>query len=356
MRLALVLYGSLDTVSGGYLYDRTLVKHLRAQGDEVDLISLPWRNYAAHLTDNFSRTLQQRLTDPGYDLILQDELNHPSLFLANRFVGAHRDAPLRVAIVHHLRSSEQRPAWQNIFYRWIEKKYLDSVAGFVFNSRTTQTVVEKLIGKQLPNVIASPGGNRLCTAPLDPEPIRQRATRPGPLKLLFVGNLIPRKGLDTVLAALAQIESGWELNVIGSLQTDPVYAAQIQKRISPPIHLLGALDDSQLAHSYANSDLLVVPSTYEGFGIVYLEGMAFGLPAIATTAGAASEIIANGTNGFLIEPGDATTLAQHLRQLIGDRDRLLQLSLAARDRFLSHPTWEQSATTIRDFLLRLPKF
>ena len=353
MRLALVLYGSLDTVSGGYLYDRLLVNHLRAQGDEVDLISLPWRNYAAHLTDNFSHALQQRLTDPGYDLILQDELNHPSLFL----VRAIRELPLPIiSLVHHLRSSEQRPAWQNIFYRWVEQRYLRSVDGFIFNSRTTQTVVEKLIGKQLPNVIAYPGGNRLCTAPLDPEPIRQRATRPGPLKLLFVGNLIPRKGLDTVLAALAQIESGWELNVVGSLQTDPAYVAQIQKRISPPIHLLGALDDSQLAHSYANSDCLIVPSTYEGFGIVYLEGMAFGLPAIATTAGAASEIITNGTNGFLIEPGDATTLAQHVRQLIGDRERLLQLSLAARDRFLSHPTWEQSATTIRDFLLRLPKF
>ena len=53
MRIGLVIYGSLDTLSGGYLYDRKLVEYLRAQGDTVEVISLPWRNYAAHLTDNF---------------------------------------------------------------------------------------------------------------------------------------------------------------------------------------------------------------------------------------------------------------------------------------------------------------
>ena len=53
MKIGLIIYGSLDTLSGGYLYDRMLVDYLRAQGDTVEIISLPWRNYAAHLTDNF---------------------------------------------------------------------------------------------------------------------------------------------------------------------------------------------------------------------------------------------------------------------------------------------------------------
>ena len=52
MRIGLVIYGALDTLSGGYLYDRKLVEYLRAQDDAVEIISLPWRNYAAHLTDN----------------------------------------------------------------------------------------------------------------------------------------------------------------------------------------------------------------------------------------------------------------------------------------------------------------
>ena len=62
MKLGLVIYGSLDTVSGGYLYDRKLAEYLRAQGDEVEIISLPWRSYAAHLTDNLFDVVARRST------------------------------------------------------------------------------------------------------------------------------------------------------------------------------------------------------------------------------------------------------------------------------------------------------
>ncbi|MEJ5226295.1 MAG: hypothetical protein WHV44_17665, partial [Anaerolineales bacterium] len=100
MRLALIIYGSLNTLSGGYFYDRKLVESLRAAGDTVEIISLPWRNYAAHLTDNLTFRLPR-----GFDLIIQDELNHPSLIAANR-----RPHPCPViSLVHHLRCSEQRP-------------------------------------------------------------------------------------------------------------------------------------------------------------------------------------------------------------------------------------------------------
>ena len=57
MRLGLLIYGSLDTLSGGYLYDRKLVEHLRRAGDSVEIISIPWRSYPAHLADNFSSRL-----------------------------------------------------------------------------------------------------------------------------------------------------------------------------------------------------------------------------------------------------------------------------------------------------------
>jgi hypothetical protein len=53
MRIGFVVYGPLDTLNGGYLYDRKLIEYLRAQGDTVEIIPLSWRNYAAHLTDNF---------------------------------------------------------------------------------------------------------------------------------------------------------------------------------------------------------------------------------------------------------------------------------------------------------------
>ena len=84
MRVGLVVYGSLDTVSGGYLYDRELVAHLRRQGDSVEVFSLSWRSYGRHLTDNVSGSLFRRLAAAGLDVLLQDELNHPSLFWLNR--------------------------------------------------------------------------------------------------------------------------------------------------------------------------------------------------------------------------------------------------------------------------------
>src|SRR5687768_14879794 len=129
MNVGLIIYGSLDTRSGGYLYDRKLVEYLRAHDDTVEIISLPWRNYASHLMDNLSFRLPR-----GLDLVIEDELNHPSLIAANR-----RPHPYPVvSLVHHLRSSEARPAWQNNFYRWVEKRYLQSVDSFIFNSKTTQ--------------------------------------------------------------------------------------------------------------------------------------------------------------------------------------------------------------------------
>ena len=114
MKIGFVIYGSLDTLSGGYLYDRKLVEYLRSQGDTVEIISLPWRNYASHLLDNFSFKLPS-----GFDILIQDELNHPSLIGANR--GKHL-YPI-ISLVHHLRCSELRPKWQNDFYQVIEKKY-----------------------------------------------------------------------------------------------------------------------------------------------------------------------------------------------------------------------------------------
>ncbi|HTP01099.1 MAG TPA: glycosyltransferase family 4 protein, partial [Anaerolineales bacterium] len=101
------------------------------------------------------------------------------------------------------------------------------------------------------------------------------------------------------------------------------------------------------------SDVLVVPSYWEGFGIAYLEGMAFGLPAIGTTAGAIPQMISHGVNGFLISPGDSAALADLLQRLASDRDLLDRMSLNALQYFASCPTWAQSADLVRDFLMRL---
>ncbi len=362
MKIGLVIYGSLDTVSGGYLYDRKLVEYLRGQGDAVEIISLPWRNYAAHLTDNFwfrmwspgarSRTGQQAAQLQKYDILIQDELNHPSLIGANR--GQH-PYPI-LSLVHHLRCSELRPTWQNIFYRLIEKKYLQSVDGFIFNSQTTKSAVNGLMVNEKESIVANPPTDQFGEMVSENE-IIERAKNPT-LRILFLGNLTHRKGLHTLLEALRPPTLDFRLDVVGSLTSQPAYAQSIMEQVTAyglsfSVHFHGVLDNKSLIEILKQSHLLVVPSNYEGFGIVYLEGMGFGLPAIGTTAGAASGIITDGVNGYLIQPGDAETLAKYLSALAADRDLLARLSVNALRRFREQPKWEQIAGRIRSFLLSM---
>jgi glycosyltransferase involved in cell wall biosynthesis len=99
--------------------------------------------------------------------------------------------------------------------------------------------------------------------------------------------------------------------------------------------------------------VLAVPSLYEAFGIAYLEALGFGLPVIASSAGGAHELITQGEHGFLVAPGDAPTVAQHIQTLQHDRDRLRRMSLAAYRRAETHPTWAECAGHVRELLQRL---
>lgn len=365
MRIGLVIYGSLDTVSGGYLYDRKLVEYLRTQGEEVEIISLPWRNYASHLTDNLhfrlpissviarSEATKQSSKAQSFDILIQDELNHPSLILAN--AGKH-PYPI-VSLVHHLRCSELRPKWQNNLYRVIEKRYLQSVDGFIFNSQTTERVVTGLLESSKPSVVGYPPTDRFCDRMSSEEEIRERA-KSDELRVLFLGNVIFRKGLHTLLNAVKRLRSKVRVDVVGGLKAESGYAAQIQEFIkanalSSSIFLHGTLDNEPLVEMYKRSHVMVVPSSYEGFGIVYLEGMGFGLPAIGTTAGAAGEVITHGEDGYLIEPDDDATLARIHDELAHDRELLVGLSLNAVTRYKSQPRWEETAGKIREFLYQM---
>ena len=240
-------------------------------------------------------------------------------------------------------------------YRRVEKRYLASVDGCICVSRTTAKDVEDLVGRARPLVVAPPGGDRL-TGKITAEQIVARAVEPGPLKIISVANLIPRKGIHTLITALASLpHNDWQLTVAGSLNMDTSYVGSIrrqieQEKVTHRISLLGKVSDDELAILLPQYHLLTVPSSYEGFGIVYLEGMQFGLPAIAGTAGAAKEIITHGSNGFLVPPGNPEALAHHIELLIRNRELLQQMSLAAHQSAAAHPTWNDSAARGRAFL------
>lgn len=355
MRAGLVIYGALDSVSGGYLYDRQLVAHLRAAGDTVKIFSLPWRNYARHLTDNFSKTLSRHIARAQLDILIEDELNHPSLLRLNR---QFRDTPYPiVSLVHHLRCYEKHPRLLNWLYRRIERTYLQNVDAFILNSNTTRRAVcDALKTNHLTHsIVAPPAGDHL-TPHIFLREILARTRKPAPLQIVFVGNLIPRKGAHTLLDALAQLpREDFNLTIIGSRTLDPSYTRQLDAKIRAQnlcnVKFTGALSDGELERVLRTSHVLAVPSEYEGFGIAYLEAQSFGLPALGTTAGAAREIIADGKNGFLVAPHDARALAEKINLLSQNPTLLTTMSLNARAFFLRQPGWAERMAQVRDALL-----
>ena len=357
MRIGLMIYGSLETVTGGFLYDRMLVEHLRRKGDEVKVISIPWHSYTRSLFQNFSRPLFRRLHDDPFDLLLQDELTHPSLFWLNQRLRRAVSHPI-ATIVHLLRSSEPRPAWQGRIYRLVERRYLRTVDGLICNSEATRSATAALAGPERPSVVAYPGGDHLSPT-ITEQQIEQRAHESGPLRVLFLGNVSIVKGLHTLVEALGRLpRASWRLTVLGSLTAAPAYVRAIHGQIvdsglASRMELLGALPHSEVASYLERAQVLAVPSLHEAFGIAYLEALGFGLPVIASAQGAASEFVGHGKEGFLVAPGDSGVIAQHLALLHSDRALLARMGLNASARYAAHPTWAESAESVRAFLQNL---
>jgi glycosyltransferase involved in cell wall biosynthesis len=277
--------------------------------------------------------------------MLQDELAHPSLVRTNR----HLPYPI-VSVVHHLRASESRRLAP--LYRALERRYLDTVDGVVTNSSVTRDAVDDLGVDPAQTVVAPPAGDRFAPE-IDGETIASRA-REQPLRVVFVGNIIPRKGLQTLVSGLAAADTDAELTVVGR-PVDADYAATVRrsvrrKGLSDRVRLAGELSDEDLAATLRSSHVLAVPSRYEGFGIVYLEGMSFGLPAIASRAGGATDVVTDGETGFLVDPGDPAAIARALTQLADDTDRLISMGQAARRRYERHPDWRETTARVRRLL------
>jgi glycosyltransferase involved in cell wall biosynthesis len=352
MRIGWIVDGPLDQRSGGYLYDSIVVDHLRSHRIEVEVISMPTRPYATRLAFGSPTSLAEHIAGAPVDLLVQDELSHPALIGLNRRLARARPHLPRVALVHHLRSSEPGPWAARFFFRRVEAAYLRSATGFIFNSRTTREAVRRLRREPAPFTVAVPGADRLPAAAGDPD----RHTSPGPLRLLFVGNLIPRKRLPVVIEALALLPPETAaLTVVGDQRADPTHARRVLElvrryRLQDRVGFLGPLGSRRVAAEMAVANVLAMPSTYEGYGMAFLEGMGFGLPPVAGRDGGAAEFIRDGENGFLVDPDDAPALAALLLSLHRDRARLARLGRSALETHRKHPTWRQTGEAVAEFL------
>ncbi|MFM8342312.1 MAG: glycosyltransferase family 4 protein [Methylomonas sp.] len=274
MRIGLLIYGDIDAVSGGYLYNRKLVAYLREQGEQVTIISLPQRSYWRHLTDNFSNACLRTIINANIEILIEDAMVHPSLFCINRRISQQLGIPL-IALLHLLSSYEQHPVHIGWFYRAIERRYLRTVNGFIANSQTTLNQLQTVLAASLPSYcVAVPAGNHFIAAEIDLAAIRQRAQTLGPLRILVVGNVIRRKGLHVLIKALQQLPyHQFQVAVAGRLDMEPDYVRQLQAQIQvaglqQTIVFHGVVEGQGLVNLYQHHQLMVLPSAYESYGIV----------------------------------------------------------------------------------------
>jgi glycosyltransferase involved in cell wall biosynthesis len=169
---------------------------------------------------------------------------------------------------------------------------------------------------------------------------RARAER----TFLFSGALIHRKGVDLLAAAFVEIArefSNVRLKVIGDGELRES-VEQMLSKVRDRVEFVGFRDWDQLPEAYANADVLCVPSRYDGWGLVVPEGLASGLPVIATDRmGAALEFVETGRNGWLIPAGDQRALVAAMREAVG-------LSATELERMGRHARESVSAHTLEN--------
>jgi glycosyltransferase involved in cell wall biosynthesis len=175
--------------------------------------------------------------------------------------------------------------------------------------------------------------------------------------LLCVATLTPRKGHDLLVGALAALpHRNWRLTCAGGFDRDPATAARVRAMLSAAglegqVSFAGDLDAAALGVLYDRSDLFVLPTYYEGYGMAVAEALARGLPVISTATGAIEDLVkgagtaeaGEGPAGIIVAPGDRVAFTDALSRVIGDPDLLAQLAGGARRRRDRLPTWEAAA-------------
>jgi glycosyltransferase involved in cell wall biosynthesis len=329
--------GDLATPTGGYAYDRRMIAELTALG---------WSVEVADIGSDFPRPSAR--TRAAADARLMSITKGIPVVIDGLAFGAlpelavelHVRHPL-IALVHHPLALESglSPAEAQQFQRR-ERAALAHTDHVVVTSPSTARLLARDYGVEPDDITVALPGN-------DPKAPSAR-TRDGTLALLAVGSLVRRKGYDVLVAALAGLKDlPWRLTIAGDRTRDPATAAALDSDIGncglgDRIDVLGAVVDERLDQLYANADLFVLASRFEGYGMAFAEAIAHGLPVIGTTTGAIPDTVPDGA-GILVPPDDAQALSKALRRLIADPAERQRLAAAARTAAARLPTWRQSA-------------
>lgn len=327
--------GDLANPTGGYAYDRRIIEGLAALG---------WRTAVVDLGDGFpfptnaaraaARTRLAAL--PIGPPIVIDGLAFGALPEAAAALGATHSL---VALVHHPLALETGlSAAASASLRASERTALACARHVIATSTTTARLLAADYDVPSERLsVVEPGTERVATGPRRVESV---------IALLSVGAVVPRKGYDVLVAALARLKHlPWRLVIAGdcgrSVDTFRRLVADVAALgLSDRVRLAGTVTAEELASLYASADLFVLPSRFEGYGMAYAEAIAHGVPVIGTNAGAIPETVPADA-GVLVPPDDVDILAATLQRLMdnpAERERL-----AAGARATAFPSWRGQA-------------
>lgn len=338
--------GDLNTPTGGYHYDRRLIEELRSICVRVETVALP------HCTSEpdqevLARVKQILAAIPDQSVLVIDGL---AFGVLDDLAVAESQRLRLVALCHHplaLETGHSERMRQTLLDS--ERRALSCTQATVVTSEhTRQILIDQFAVPPEKILVALPGTDCVPFAPCDGEPLR----------LLTLASLTRRKAHDVLIDALAPLKSlSWQARFVGSEDFDPVWASSLQERVrqldlSQRIHFAGAVDDAQ--PEYQQADIFVLPSRFEGYGMVFAEALAAGLPVVAARSGAVSDVVPEAA-GLLVAADDTAALTEALQQILTSATLRRRLQAGARQSATTLPSWNDAATLVARKIEELSK-
>jgi glycosyltransferase involved in cell wall biosynthesis len=328
--------GDLATPTGGYRYDRRIIHELRHLGWQVNVLDVG-DGFPFPSVEQRARALAILSAVPAGCPIIVDGLAFGALPEA----AALRSRTPLIALVHQpLALASGLGAAQADAFRESERAALAAAARVVVTSEATGRVVTADYSVQSQRItVVRPGNDRMPSA---------RGSKDGVVELLSVGSVVPDKGYDLLIAAIATMaDLPWRLTIAGDRTRNLAAATRLDADIAAHglgdrVAVLGAVTPERVMKLYLASDLFVLASRFEGYGMALAEAITHGLPVISTTAGAIPDTVPEGT-GVLVPPNDVIALTHALRRLISDRAERHRFAMNARAAAAQFPTWQDSA-------------
>ncbi|MDX1489980.1 MAG: glycosyltransferase family 4 protein [Pseudohongiellaceae bacterium] len=329
--------GDIKQLTGGYAYDRRMKSELELLGHKVQLVPLsptfPHPNQKALDSANTSFN-----KIPDGSVVLIDGL---ALGVLDDVIAKHKYRLQLFALCHHPLAMEAGLSDQQVYdLGKSESRALSICEHVITTSQHTATVLMSDYG--VPD-------RKLSVARPGTDPVEFALCSGQVPRILCVATLTKRKAHDVLLRALAKLSHlDWQLILVGSKSMDPDWFQQLrtyveQQQLQQRVEFLGPL--AQVEGEYQQADLFVLPSLYEGYGMVFAEALAYGLPIIGCEAGAVPDLVPQSA-GILVPPNDQEALRVALEDLLAHPEKRQELQLGAQAAAKQLPSWQNGAQII----------